>query len=75
MPFPLIPFALTAGNFGYHSLKHVFRKTPKPLHAMAYGIGYAGGTNIGYNMFNEFLTSHLRQPHKYVGRPQYVNRL
>ena len=73
MPF-LAPILMTAVNMGYHLQKHI-RKSPAPLKSFAYGVGYAGGTNVGYNMFNEYLTSWFRQPSKYVGRPQYVNRL
>lgn len=71
-----IPIAATALNTGYHLFKHIARKTPSPAKAMAYGIGYAGGTNVGYNLFNEYITPFMQTNRgKYIGRPQYVNRL
>ena len=76
MPLPLFTSAImTVANMSYHGAKHVIRKTPKPFHAFAYGGGYATGTNVLYNTSDTFLTSWMRQPHKYVGRPQYVFRL
>ena len=73
MPNPLI---LTAAIAGYHILKTYAKKTPKPFHALAYGVGYAGGTNVGFNLFNEYITPFMRtNKGKYIGRPQYVSRL
>jgi hypothetical protein len=71
-PFPIIA---TLATSGFHFSKHLIRKTPKPFHAFAYGGAYATGTNVLYNMSDNWLTSWIRQPHKYVGRPQYLTRL
>jgi len=69
-----LPIIATMLNVGYHLQKHI-RKAPAPLKSFAFGFGYAAGTNVGYNVFQEFITPYLRTGHKYVGRPQYINRL
>lgn len=74
MPF-FAPIIMTAVNMGYHLQKHI-RKSPAPLKSFAYGVGYAGGTNVGYNMFNEYITPFMRtNDGRYTGRPQRVYSL
>lgn len=76
MPLPLMAIA-TIANIGYHVQRHI-RKSPAPLKSFAYGAGYAGGTNVAWNIFNEYITPHLiggSNRYRYTGRPQYVRRL
>ena len=75
MPLPFMAIA-TIANIGYHAQRH-FRKSPAPLKSFLFGIGYAGGTNVGWNAFNEYITPHLigNNRYRYTGRPQYVSRL
>ncbi len=85
MAFQFIPLAVytawRAIQMGYrmHKYKHkgLHQNLNKYGGAAAWGISYAGGTNVGYNVFNEYITPHMRtnQVKKYVGTPQYVNRL
>lgn len=79
MPAPLIAMAGTGlARWGLSTIyksrnfelfKQLYSKASQ--HPLGFGILYAGGTTLGYhsNPFN------WRQNYKYVGRPQYVNRL
>ena len=79
MPIPLfIIGGIRAATMAYRMWKFRHPSTSTRINkyggAFGWGLAYAGGTNVGYNMFNEYVTPFMRGSH-YVGRPQYVNRL
>lgn len=86
MPLQFIPTAAyilyRSIQMGYrmHKYRHagLHRNLNKYGGAAAWGISYAGGTNVGFNVFNEYITPHLignSNRYTYTGRPQYVSRL
>lgn len=78
MPLPLFAgiAAAYAARTAFNIFKHPIARN-KLLGAFGWGFSYAAGTNVGYNIFNEYLTPHLRTNEimKYTGTPRYVNRL
>ena len=85
MPLQFIPaaayIAYRAIQMGYRMHKHRHAGFHKNLNkyggAAAWGISYAGGTNVGYNVFNEYLTPFMRtnQIRTYTGSPRYITQL
>ena len=39
----------------FRSLKRKYKRRPKYIKSFEFGIGYAGGTNVGFNTFNQAL--------------------
>jgi hypothetical protein len=64
--------ALMHGPKWFSKIKH--SKFKELAGSFGWGVSYAGGTNVGYNVFNEYLTPFMRKS-TYAHRPQYLRRL